>query len=245
MPTAQALAGGSLRIPGHIAIIMDGNGRWARKRLLPVAAGHKAGAENVRTTLEACQELGVKELTLFAFSSENWQRPALEVKALMALFSDYLDRYIESLHEKGVRMRFIGARERFNGALLDKILHAEQKTSENSRFMLTLAVDYGGQWDITRATQQIAHEVEAGILRADDIDAACIERHLCLEPDNYPDLFIRTSGECRISNFLLWQIAYSELYFTDVLWPDFGRSDLLAAIESFSGRQRRFGGREE
>lgn len=245
MSAQQAIAAKSNIIPKHIAIVMDGNGRWAKKRLLPVAAGHKAGAENVRSILEACQEIGVQELTLFAFSSENWQRPPLEVKALMTLFSDYLDRHIEELHEKGVRMRFIGARERFSPALMDKIHYAETLTQKNIRFVLTLAVDYGGQWDITRAAQRIAEDVEAGKLSADQITTASIENYLSLNADAYPDLFIRTSGEYRISNFLLWQIAYSELYFTDVLWPDFSKDDLLQALKSFSGRSRRFGRREE
>ncbi len=232
-------------VPAHVAIIMDGNGRWAKKRHLPVAAGHKAGAENVRLTLQSCKELGISALTLFAFSSENWQRPALEVKALMALFSDYLDRHIETLRQEGVRVQFIGARDKFQKALLNKIEWAESQTLDNSTFTLTLAVDYGGKWDITQAAKQLAQEVALGEISPNDIDELTLEKKLSLFDVGFPDLLIRTSGECRISNFLLWQIAYSECYFTDQLWPDFDRDALIRAIESFDQRDRRYGGREE
>lgn len=230
-------------VPAHIAIVMDGNGRWAKKRLLPTAAGHKAGVEAVRTVLKACEKQGVKALTLFAFSSENWKRPELEVKALMSLFSSYLDNEVDSLHARNVRLRFIGRRDRFHPALLEKIEAAEEKTRSNNTFHLTLAVDYGGQWDIAQAARLLAMQVENGLLKACDIDEQKIAESLCLADLPAPDLFIRTSGECRISNFLLWQLAYAELYFTDVLWPDFSRRDLEQAIASFQQRDRRFGGR--
>ena len=216
-----------------------------KKRHLPVAAGHKSGAQNVRAILQVCKDIGVSQLTLFAFSSENWRRPALEVKALMSLFSDYLDHHIESLNEKGVRLNFIGARDKFAASLLKKIVHAEQKTAENSAFTLNLAVDYGGQWDICNAMKMIAKEVEVGHLKVSDIDEQLVEQYLSLSGESYPDLMIRTSGEHRISNFLLWQLAYSEFYFTDVLWPDFKEADLLEAVDCFNQRERRYGGREK
>lgn len=230
-------------VPAHIAIVMDGNGRWAKKRLLPTAAGHKAGVEAVRTVLEACEQLQVSALTLFAFSSENWKRPELEVKALMSLFSSYLDNEVDSLHNRGVRLRFIGRRDRFHRALLKKVEAAEQKTQSNTTFHLTLAVDYGGQWDIAQAARTLALQVEKGLIKASEVDEEKIAQHVCLADLPAPDLFIRSSGECRISNFLLWQLAYAELYFTDVLWPDFAAADLEQAIASFQQRDRRYGGR--
>lgn len=230
-------------VPAHIAIVMDGNGRWAKKRLLPTAAGHKAGVEAVRSVLEVCEQQQVKALTLFAFSSENWKRPELEVKALMRLFSSYLDNEVNELHARQVRLRFIGRRDRFNSALLKRIEEAEEKTQHNDKFHLTLAVDYGGQWDIMRATRTIATQVEQGLLKASEIDEQTIAQHVCLADLPAPDLFIRTSGECRISNFLLWQLAYAELYFTDVLWPDIAKNDIEQAIASFQQRDRRYGGR--
>lgn len=230
-------------VPAHIAIVMDGNGRWAKKRLLPTAAGHKAGVEAVRSVLEVCEQQQVKALTLFAFSSENWKRPELEVKALMRLFSSYLDNEVNELHARQVRLRFIGRRDRFNSALLKRIEEAEEKTQHNDKFHLTLAVDYGGQWDIMQATRTIATQVEQGLLKASEIDEQTITQHVCLADLPAPDLFIRTSGECRISNFLLWQLAYAELYFTDVLWPDIAKNDIEQAIASFQQRDRRYGGR--
>lgn len=232
-----------LAVPSHIAIVMDGNGRWAKQRMLPTAAGHKAGVETVRTVLEACQQQGVKALTLFAFSSENWQRPALEVKALMSLFSSYIDNEVETLAARNVRLRFIGRRDRFEKSLLKKIDYAEQRTAHNTEFHLTLAVDYGGQWDITEACRRLALQVEAGTLKASDINEQLLAQQLSLSDLPLPDLFIRSSGEYRISNFLLWQLAYAEFYFTDVLWPDFGSEDVALAIKSYQQRDRRFGGR--
>lgn len=229
--------------PQHIAIVMDGNGRWAKQRKKSVSYGHKAGAENVRVVLSAAKELGVKELTLFAFSSENWQRPRLEVSALMTLFSDYLDNHIDELDEEGVRLRFIGSRERFSKGLLAKIKQAEKKTQANQLFVLNLAVDYGGQWDICQATKIIAQKVLNEEIMPDQVDESLLEKYLSLDASRYPDLLIRTSGECRISNFLLWQLAYSELYFTDVLWPDFSASELVKAVTCFQQRDRRYGTR--
>lgn len=229
--------------PAHIAIVMDGNGRWAQQHRLSVSAGHRAGVETVRKVLECCEDYGVKALTLFAFSSENWRRPALEVKALMTLFSSYLDREVNTLHERGIRLRFIGRRDRFPRSLLKKIDQAERLTADNRRFDLSLAVDYGGQWDICRAARTLAEQVERGQLSAGDIDENLLASQLCLADLPAPDLFIRTSGEYRISNFLLWQLAYAELYFTDVLWPDFDEAAFARAVGSFADRERRFGGR--
>ncbi|CAA0115619.1 Ditrans,polycis-undecaprenyl-diphosphate synthase ((2E,6E)-farnesyl-diphosphate specific) [BD1-7 clade bacterium] len=234
-----------LKCPQHLAIVMDGNGRWAKKRRLPAAAGHKAGVETVRKVLRASRELGIKHLTLFAFSSENWRRPELEVRALMSLFSSYLDNEIEELASEAVRVRFIGRRDRFSKSLLKKIEFAESETASNSAFTLTLAVDYGGQWDIANAARQLASEVAAGTLAVNDIDEDRLDALVSLSDLPAPDLMIRTSGEHRISNYLLWQLAYSEFYFTDVLWPDFGRDDLVAAIQDYTTRDRRYGGRNE
>lgn len=231
--------------PKHIAIVMDGNGRWAKSRRLPASAGHKAGVETVRSILRSCQDAGVNNLTLFAFSSENWQRPALEVKALMALFSSYLDNEIEELDGKGVRIRFIGRRDRFSAGLFKKINFAENRTKNNTAFNLTLAVDYGGFWDITQAAKVVAQQVSDGEIAVADITPELIAPHIALSDIPTPDLMIRTSGEQRISNFLLWQLAYAEFYFTDVLWPDFTDADLQLALRSYAQRDRRFGTRNE
>lgn len=230
--------------PRHIAIIMDGNGRWAKAKRLPVAAGHKAGAENVRSILKRCKQVGVQALTLYAFSTENWQRPALEVKALMVLFSDYLDQHIQTLKDEGVRVRFIGGRDKFQAALLKKIEWAESETAHNTSFHLTLAVDYGGKWDITEAARRLAERVAEGALSPEAITEGALEQELALYDVGFPDLLIRTSGEYRISNFLLWQLAYSEFYFAKELWPDFDEAALDKALMSFAQRQRRFGGRD-
>ena len=230
-------------IPAHIAIVMDGNGRWATKQKISTAAGHKAGVETVRVVLKSCRELGVRHLTLFAFSSENWQRPALEVRALMTLFSSFLDSEIRELHEQGVRIRFIGRRDRFSKGLLKKIVKAEKKTINNRDFDLTLAVDYGGQWDIAQAAKAVAQQALDGKIAVADITDESLTPHLQLADLPTPDLMIRTSGEHRISNFLLWQLAYAEFYFTDILWPDFGRAELEKALISYAARDRRFGGR--
>lgn len=231
--------------PQHIAIVMDGNGRWAKQRKLKTASGHRAGVETVRTVLDACQQQGVLCLTLFAFSSENWRRPKLEVDALMRLFSSYLDSEVNNLHAKGTRLKFIGRRDRFSKTLLKKIQKAEVTTQDNTQFYLNLAVDYGGQWDLAQACQQIAFKTQQGLLQPEAIDEALLGQHLSLADLPAVDFLIRTSGEQRLSNFLLWQSAYAELYFSDVLWPDFNEQDLADALDFYATRERRFGGRNE
>ncbi len=233
------------RIPRHVAIIMDGNNRWAKRRSLPGAAGHRAGVETIRTVLRTCRKQGVEVLTLFAFSSENWTRPSAEVAALMHLFSLYLNSEVKKLHEDGVRLHFIGRRDRLNGGLQKKMADAEQFTAGNTQSHLVIAVDYGGQWDMANAARELAMQVERGELRADQIDEALFDRHTTLAFLPKPDLLIRTAGEQRISNFLLWQCAYSEFYFTDVFWPDFGELEMLRALQVYAQRDRRFGGRNE
>ncbi len=234
-----------LQVPAHIAIVMDGNGRWAKKNKLSTALGHKAGVETVRKVLKASREMGVKHLTLFAFSSENWQRPALEVRALMTLFSSYLNSEIKELDEQGVRIRFMGRRDRFSKGLLKKIESAELQTKNNQSFDLVLAVDYGGQWDIAEAAKTLAKRVVDQDISLDEIDPTSLSAAMQLSDLPHPDLMIRTSGEHRISNFLLWQLAYSEFYFTDVLWPDFDEVHLKEALLSYAARDRRFGGRND
>lgn len=228
-------------IPRHIAIIMDGNGRWAKKRHMPRIAGHRSGVDSVRSVVQRCGELGVDALTLFAFSSENWRRPEQEVGLLMELFMVALQRETKKLNQNNVRLRVIGDRSRFSDKLQVQIKKAEDETAGNTGLSLCVAANYGGKWDIAQATRQVAEKVKAGELDVADIDESVINQHINLADLPEPDLFIRTGGEQRISNFLLWQLAYSELYFTDVLWPDFKKDELDLAIESFAGRQRRFG----
>jgi undecaprenyl diphosphate synthase len=232
-------------VPLHIAIIMDGNNRWARGRGVAGTAGHSAGMEAIRNVLRACNEHGVKVLTLFAFSSENWGRPRPEVRYLLALFTRYLRNETLELHKDGIRIRFIGERHRFGKRLQKLMLEAEQLTRDNSDTTLVIAADYGGQWDIARAAQRLATRVSNGELASADISPQLLSGQLSLADLPAPDLCIRTGGDHRISNFMLWQFAYSELYFTETLWPDFGAADLALAIEDFSGRERRFGLREE
>jgi len=229
------------RKPRHIAVIMDGNGRWARRRFAPRTEGHRAGVRAARATIEACAERGIEALTLFAFSSENWKRPASEVGVLMDLFLRALRAEVGRLDENGVRLRFIGDRSAFNDTLQEEMRSAEAATADNGALNLNIAVGYGGRWDITRAARLLATEVEAGRLRADDITAEHLGARLSLADLPEPDLFIRTGGERRISNYLLWQLAYTELWFTDALWPDFDAAMLDEAIAFFAGRQRRFG----
>jgi undecaprenyl diphosphate synthase len=229
------------KIPRHIAIIMDGNGRWANKRLLPRVAGHRAGVESVRTIVQRCGELGVQVLTLFAFSSENWRRPEEEVGLLMELFIMALQRETKKLHERNVRLKVIGDLSRFSEKLRAEINRAEELTRDNDGLFLAVAANYGGRWDVTQAVQGIAARVERGEIKSADISEEMISDQLSLAGQPEPDLFIRTGGEQRISNFLMWQLAYSELYFTDTLWPDFDQAELDKAIEWFAGRQRRFG----
>ncbi len=231
----------STNVPRHVAIIMDGNGRWAEKRGLPRIAWHKAGVEIVRDIIRACVENEIRVLTLFAFSSENWRRPAKEVSLLMNLFMMALQREVKKLHKNGVQLRIIGDITAFDQKIQDQIVKSQALTANNDRLVLNIAANYGGQWDITHAVQQVARKVEAGELNADQIDSAIIQQHLSMADLPDPDLFIRTGGEQRISNFLIWQLAYTELYFTDVLWPDFDQQAFADALQSFAGRQRRFG----
>ncbi|MCW8128480.1 polyprenyl diphosphate synthase [Microbulbifer halophilus] len=229
--------------PRHIAIIMDGNGRWAAQRGLPPSAGHKAGVERIRDLIEACKDRGVEALTLFAFSSENWQRPSKEVELLMSLFHSYLRKEAQRMREEGVRLRVIGRRDRFSPRLAQAIEEAEDMTRDGSRGNLVIAADYGGQWDIARAARCMAEEVAAGRRSPESITERTLADYVQLVDLPSVDLLIRSSGEQRISNFILWQAAYSEFYFTDTLWPDFGERALDEAIEAYCGRNRRFGGR--
>ena len=228
-------------LPKHIAVIMDGNGRWARSRLLPRYVGHREGVKAVRRIVEACRDRGIQALTLFAFSSENWRRPSSEVGLLMDLFIRTLRKEVDSLHRNGIRVRFIGERGAFPEDLRDLINQAESRTAGNRTMDLVIAANYGGQWDITQACRELARRVQSGELSADDITADAIAREVSLADLPEPDLFIRTGGEKRISNFLLWQLAYTELYFTDTLWPAFDEQALQEALDSYTSRQRRFG----
>lgn len=226
------------RIPRHIAIIMDGNGRWAKKRFLPRIAGHRQGVETVRETIKACVNLGVEYLTLFAFSSENWRRPAEEVSLLMQLFVLALEREVEKLHENGIRLKVVGDIGRFDAGLQQLIGQAESLTKDNGKLTLTVAANYGGRWDILQAVQKMLSDKPHLATTFSEEDLAS---YLSLSYAPEPDLFIRTGGEQRISNFLLWQLAYTELYFTETLWPDFDSKTLGEAIRSFQQRERRFG----
>jgi undecaprenyl diphosphate synthase len=228
-------------LPRHVAIIMDGNGRWAKKRLLPRVAGHRAGVETVRQVVRTCAEKGIEALTLFAFSSENWRRPATEVSLLMELFLTALQRETQRLHNNNVKLKIIGDRGAFAPRLQEEIAKAEALSQDNTGLKLIIAANYGGRWDVVQAAQRLGEEIEAGTLRSSDITPELFESHLLLQGLPEPDLFIRTGGEQRISNFLLWHLAYSELYFTDVLWPDFNTQSFEAALASYASRQRRFG----
>ncbi len=230
-------------IPEHIAIIMDGNNRWAKKRGVPGPMGHRAGADVVKPILYACRDRGIKTLTLFAFSSENWQRPEAEVRALMALLARYLRREIKELAADGVRIQFIGRRDRFSPRIAALLRDSEHATAHNTGSTLVLALDYGGRWDVSEAASSIARDVAAGRLSADDIDEHLVSSRMSLADKPAPDLCIRTGGEWRLSNFLLWQFAYAELWFTDTLWPDFNAQELDAALAQFATTQRRFGAR--
>ena len=229
------------KVPRHVAIIMDGNGRWARGRQLPRIAGHRAGVENVRDLVRFCAESGIEALTLFAFSSENWRRPPTEVRLLFDLFLVVLEQEVDRLHENGVRLRVIGDRTPFSAKLKRAIGAAEEKTRSNTQLNLVVAANYGGRWDITQATRTLAARVASGDLAVADITDEAIAAQLALADLPEPDLFIRSGGEQRISNYLLWQLAYTELYFTDCLWPDFGLDEFAAALDSYAARQRRFG----
>ena len=229
------------RNPRHIAVVMDGNGRWAAARGLPRGAGHKEGISSARLIVRECAKRGVQALTLFAFSSENWQRPPEEVTGLMTLFLEALEREVPELHANRVRIRFIGDRTALSVRLQSRIAAAEAHTAGNGGLQLQIAVSYGGRWDIVQAAQSLARQCSSGSIRAEDIDERRFSATLALANLPETDLLIRTGGERRISNFLLWNLAYAELYFTDCLWPDFGPAQIDAAFEFFAGRERRFG----
>jgi len=227
----------STDVPQHIAIIMDGNGRWAKRRLMPRVAGHRKGVEALRGVIRACAERGVSHLTVFAFSSENWRRPQEEVTLLMELFMRALENEVARLHENEIRFRVIGDLSGFSERIQTLIRDAEALTRNNTRLTFTVAANYGGRWDIVQAVKKL---VAAGVA-AEAMNEAALEQHLSMADAPEPDLFIRTGGEQRISNFLLWQLAYTELYFTDALWPDFDAKALDQAIASYRARERRFG----
>jgi len=232
---------GQQSLPRHVAIIMDGNGRWAKSRNLPRYMGHRAGVKTVRRVVEACRQRGIEALTLFAFSSENWRRPRIEVGLLMDLFVRTLKKEVNRLDRNNVRVQFIGERSAFDPKLQQMMHAAEQKTAGNCGLTLVIAANYGGRWDLVEATRRMAARVAAGELSVDDIDSEMLGRELCNAGLPEPDLFIRTGGEQRISNYLLWQLAYTELYFTDLLWPEFDAAAFDDALRSFASRQRRFG----
>ena len=225
-------------VPNHVAVIMDGNGRWARKRFLPRVAGHKRGVDTVRDLVKQCAKLNVKYLTLFAFSSENWRRPDDEVSFLMGLFMDVLKREVQKLHEKNIRLVLIGDRGRFNKELISQIEASEQLTANNTGLTLTVAANYGGRWDILNATNLM---ISKNSKKSTSYKEEDLTPYLAMHYAPEPDLFIRTGGEKRISNFLLWQLAYTEFYFTDTLWPDFDDKAFHLAIQSYQQRERRFG----
>lgn len=232
----------SAELPTHVAVIMDGNNRWARVNRMSGSAGHRAGAEAARQVVYSCVKRDIKYLTLFAFSSENWLRPNKEVKGLMALFLAVLKRKeIIQLHQNNVRLQFIGNRESFSSKLQYHMRDVEELTAGNTGTVVTVAADYGGQWDIANAARRIAAQVEQGALRADDVTVATMQKYICLGDSPMPDLCIRTGGESRISNFLLWQFAYTELYFTNCYWPDFDDSHFQLAMDDYGKRQRRYG----
>jgi undecaprenyl diphosphate synthase len=237
LPSAQS----TLAPPVHVAIIMDGNGRWARARGLPRTAGHRQGAESVRRAVRGAAELGISYLTLFGFSSENWKRPLTEIEDLMGLLRLYLRKEIAELHVEGVRLRVIGDRRRLAKDIVALIEHAEETTRSNTSLNLTIALSYGGRSEIVEAARRLAVAAKAGMLDPEQIDETCFAGELTTAGIPDPDLLIRTSGEKRISNFLLWQCAYAELMFVDTLWPDFGKRDLEDAIREFSRRERRYG----
>ena len=230
-----------MSIPKHIAIVMDGNGRWAEARGLPRHAGHKEGVRPVRMCIEECARRGVSALTLFAFSSENWRRPAIEVGSLMQLFLDSIDREVADLHKNKVRMRFIGDRHALSVKLQSRMAASEELMAGNSGLRLQVAVSYGGRWDIVQAARKLAAQVASGALQADAIDEERFAGELALAGIVDPDLFIRTGGDHRISNFLLWNLAYTEIHVCDALWPDFDVGQFEAALGSFANRERRFG----
>jgi undecaprenyl diphosphate synthase len=232
----------SAKIPAHVAIIMDGNGRWAKKRGLPRTMGHRKGVEAVREAVRVAGDVGISYLTLFAFSSENWTRPETEVNDLMGLLKAFIRRDLAELHAENVRIRVIGSRENLRGDILPLLLEAEETTRNNSGLTLVIAFNYGSRDEIARAARRLALKVASGAMRAEEIDAVALDRELDTYGMPDPDLLIRTSGEERLSNFLLWQSAYTELLFVPEFWPDFSRDTFYAALANYSGRERRFGG---
>ena len=239
---SEAISGSTpAAVPRHIAIIMDGNNRWAKHKDVSGPAGHRSGVEAVRCVLRACQDHGVEVLTLFAFSSENWGRPVPEVRALLALLSRYLRNEVKELHRDGIRVRFIGQRGRFSQRQQKLMRESESLTRNNTKATLVIAVDYGGQWDIARAARSLALQVQEGHLRPEDISPELIDSEISLSDLPRPDLCIRTGGDARVSNFMLWHFAYTELYFTDTLWPDFSESEFRLALMEFGRRERRYG----
>ena len=241
MADSDAIDPAQVRTPRHVAIIMDGNGRWAEQRNKPRHAGHRAGVESVRSTIEGCVEHGIDALTLFAFSSENWRRPRAEVDMLMELFVSALSREVKKLEKNRIRLRVIGDTSAFPIRLQKRIREVEALTAGNDRLILQVAANYGGRWDIAQAARKLAAEVAAGSLAVADIDEQRFAAATSFSDIPDPDLFIRTGGEQRISNFLLWHCAYSELYFTPVLWPDFDKAEFTRALADYAGRERRFG----
>ena len=228
-------------VPRHLAIIMDGNGRWAQRRRRPRAIGHRAGARAVNLVIDFCLERGIGALTLFAFSSENWGRPEEEVGALMKLFLNALEREVDELDRRGVRVRFIGERSRFSDDIRMRMQAAEAQTAANARLALCIAASYGGRWDIAQAARSLARDVAAGRLDPEAIDESLLGARVALADLPAPDLFIRTGGDTRVSNFLLWQLAYTELWFTETLWPELDAATLRRALDDFASRERRFG----
>jgi undecaprenyl diphosphate synthase len=240
--TAPTTASGGPEGGLHVAIIMDGNGRWAKRRGLPRTFGHREGVKALKRTVEAAADCGVRVLTVFGFSTENWRRPVAEVSELMGLLKSYVESDLARLEREGVRVRVLGRRSGLRPDILEIIDRAERRTAHNDRFLLQVAFNYGGQADLVDAARQFAERVERGEARAQDLDEALFEAQLSTAGTRAPDLIVRTSGERRISNFLLWECAYAELVFQDVLWPDYGREHLASAISEFQSRERRYGG---
>ena len=238
LPSSTRTIPDTASIPRHIAVIMDGNGRWAKQRFMPRVAGHQRGVEALREVVKACRDLGVEYLTVFAFSSENWRRPTEEVSFLMTLFLKMLEREVAKLHKNNIRLKIIGDRSRFDDKLKQTMRDAEQLTANNSALTLTIAANYGGRWDVMHAMQSMLREHPS---LAQTFTEEDLQPYLSMSDAPEPDLFIRTGGEQRISNFMLWQLAYTELYFTDTLWPAFDRKELGKAIASYQKRERRFG----
>jgi len=229
------------KLPRHVAIIMDGNNRWAKERRLNGVAGHKAGVDSVKAVVETCAREGVEVLTLFAFSSENWRRPKDEVSALMRLFLFALEREVRKLHRNNIRLRMIGDRSAFSPAIQEQMEKAESLTRDNTGLTLVIAANYGGRWDIAQANRKLAEKVAAGELQPSDITEELVQQHLSVGDLPMPDLLVRTAGEQRVSNFLLWHLAYTEFYFPGVFWPDFKAEQMREALAVYAGRKRRFG----